>query len=530
MAKFEAERSIYNQLMDVMERLEKMEAAAEKVKLAHKEERKKDKIEIEELKGQIAVQETKITAQAKKMAAQEEKIAVQEKKITEQEKKIASQEETIDKLNNEIDRLKHRNDKDSHNSSLPPSGDRRPERKAPNEYNGRKKDGKKSGGQPGHKGRTLLLQETLGRLKKMGVIPEEEDIGDPTKPYKERLVLDISFNVRAVLKRFHTDATDEAGIPKEYRSEVTYGSRTKALAALLYGKGVQSAERIVEIISVITNKGIRLSQGSVFNWLEMFYRNSAGDENIIEERLLDMDQVSTDATVMTLNGAQTYIRNFSSDREVLYVPMEKKDLASLRGIPFLQKFAGILMHDHETALYHFGQGHAECNIHLLRYLTANTENTGHHWSGRMISLLLEMNRYRKRIMSQGMSSVPALTLQRLEARYDELLNMALEESKQHPPKYKWAYKEETSLLNRLRKYKANHLLFLRDFRVPFDNNISERDLRQCKNRQKMSGGFRKDRGKQIFCRLMSITGTCKRRDMDLMEAYEKVFSCQPVFA
>ncbi|MBO4318396.1 MAG: hypothetical protein J5855_09025, partial [Mailhella sp.] len=101
MAKFEAERSIYNQLMDVMERLEKMEAVSEKVKLAHKEERKKDRIEIEELKGQIAVQETKITAQAKKMAVQEEKIAVQEKKITEQEKKIASQEETIVKLNNE---------------------------------------------------------------------------------------------------------------------------------------------------------------------------------------------------------------------------------------------------------------------------------------------------------------------------------------------------------------------------------------------------------------------------------------------
>ena len=39
MAKFEAERSIYNQLMDVMERLEKMEAASEKVKLAHKEGR-----------------------------------------------------------------------------------------------------------------------------------------------------------------------------------------------------------------------------------------------------------------------------------------------------------------------------------------------------------------------------------------------------------------------------------------------------------------------------------------------------------
>ena len=110
----------------------------------------------------------------------------------------------------------------------------------------------------------------------------------------------------------------------------------------------------MEIISVISNKEIWLPQGSVFNWQEMFYRNRVGDGNIFVERLLDMDQVSTDAMVMTFNGTQIYIRNFSSDREVLYVPMDKKNLASLRRIPFLQKFARILMHEHETVLYHFG--------------------------------------------------------------------------------------------------------------------------------------------------------------------------------
>lgn len=35
-----------------------------------------------------------------------------------------------------------------------------------------------------------------------------------------------------------------------------------------------------------------------------------------------------------------------------------------------------LVHDHETALYHFGTAHVECNVHILRYLTKNSEYTG----------------------------------------------------------------------------------------------------------------------------------------------------------
>ena len=40
------------------------------------------------------------------------------------------------------------------------------------------------------------------------------------------------------------------------------------------------------------------------------------------------------------------------------------------------------------------------------------------------------------------------------------------------------------MLNRLEKYMHNHLLFLHDFRVPLDDNMSERDLIKVKNWQK----------------------------------------------
>ena len=34
------------------------------------------------------------------------------------------------------------------------------------------------------------------------------------------------------------------------------------------------------------------------------------------------------------------------------------------------------------------------------------------------------------------------------------------------------------LLNRLTAYKSNHLLFMHDFRVDFDNNLSEREFKK----------------------------------------------------
>ena len=92
---------------------------------------------------------------------------------------------------------------------------------------------------------------------------------------------------------------------------------------------------------------------------------------------------------------------------------------------------------------------------------------------------------------------------------------------------RYAKKEEKTLLNRLEKYRRNHLLFLHNFEVLFDDNISERDLRKVKNRQKMAGGFRKDSGQEMYCTILTIIETLKRRKMGLLENIRKIFMGTP---
>lgn len=92
---------------------------------------------------------------------------------------------------------------------------------------------------------------------------------------------------------------------------------------------------------------------------------------------------------------------------------------------------------------------------------------------------------------------------------------------------KYARQDENALLNRLEKYKRNHLLFLHDFRIPFSNNISEKDLRKGKNRQKMAGGFRKQSGSEMYCTIMSVIETSKRKGMPLFDSIVNIFKGAP---
>ncbi|GFH89275.1 hypothetical protein IMSAGC002_00520 [Lachnospiraceae bacterium] len=231
--------------------------------------------------------------------------------------------------------------------------------------------------------------------------------------------------------------------------------------------------------------------------------------------------VATDATTVTVSGKQNYIRNFSMGDTAVYHAKDSKSLPALEKLPFLRKFSGILLHDHETALYHFGTGHAECNIHIIRYLRKNTEETGNGWPGEMTRLLCGMNKEGKELISRGTHSFPSETIKHYEGQYGRLIQKG--RGKNRETQHRYAGQEEQALLNRMEKYSANHLLFLHDFDVPFDDNISERDLRKAKNSQKMAGGFRKESRNEMYCAILTVIETLKKRKMGTIENLRELF-------
>ena len=286
-----------------------------------------------------------------------------------------------------------------------------------------------------------------------------------------------------------------------------------------------SNDRIAAFLNAAGNGELDLSEGSVYGFCRKFAGASEESIRHLEDELLIRNVVATDATTVTVNGERNYIRNFSAGDTVVYHAMGSKSIEALKGLDFLERYAGTLVHDHETALYHFGTDHAECNVHIIRYPRKNTEETGNRWSGEMISLLGRMNKQRKGLMAQGSVAMPAEMATDYEGKYFSILEQGRGENKSTAHKY--AKQDEAALLNRMEKYSHNHLLFLHDFSVPFDDNLSERDLRKAKNRQKMAGGFRKASGHEMYCSIMTIIETLKKRNMGMIENIRKLFTSTP---
>ena len=430
--------------------------------------------------------------------------------------KCAALEERVAKLEIENDRLRKQLSNDSGNSSNPPSADIKPN--APNTYNGRTKTGKKSGGQKGHKGKYLSVEAVEEKIAKGQMHRKIAAHGKPCSDYTSKYVIDIKMQTIAVEHRFYSDTR----VPKEFRPDVQYGDEIKAIVATLAGQGLVASNRIVDMLSSMTNGAIELSDGTIYNFLLEFNHKVQLPLAGIKTKLLNSAKMNVDETGSRVAQRNMTFRNYSDEKHVFYTVNPTKGKKAIEDDGILPQFVGILIHDHNTVNYNYGTGNGECNVHLIRYLKANSDNTHHNWSDDMIGFLLALKRCKESAIGYGLSGFDESDIEKYTKRYDEIVRSGFEAVK--TTKSRFYQKEEKKLLNRLKKYRDNHLLFAVNFDIPFDNNLSERDLRMIKTKGKVSGCFRSLDGAKTFANLMSIIKTARKQNVSPHIAIRSVFS------
>ena len=85
------------------------------------------------------------------------------------------------------------------------------------------------------------------------------------------------------------------------------------------------------------------------------------------------------------------------------------------------------------------------------------------------------------------------------------------------------------LTRRCEKYKENHLAYINDFNIPFDNDLPERNLRIIKTKTKISDEFRSEFGAKTYCDAISIIRTAKRRGINPFNVILAIFNNEEFF-
>ena len=501
MAKSDYSKDLFKQ---VQELILKCDNLSHEVKTIEKKTEKKFKKQIKEIKKHY-----------------EEKIENLNNRVTNLEKENKKLISENEKLRNDNDRLKKKNNNDSNNSSKPPSTDIKK-----NIPNNREKTTKKAGAQQGHKAHFLSKKNVEEKIKSGEFKTEVIHNGKIQNEYISKYILDLNIEVIVKEYRFYKDEKGKYNIPKEFKTDVQYGNEIKTICTVLNTEGIVALDRLANFVSCISHGKINISKGSIVNFMKDFNSKSQYVIKAIENKILNSELMHTDATTGRVENKNICIRTHSIDEATLLIPTYGKGKKYIEEANILNRYTGNLVHDHETVIYNYGNKHIECNVHISRYLKGCNENTNNNWSLKMRSFLCQINKYRKDLKNKGITGFKVEQLERYSRRYDEIIEAGYEENKK--VKSKFLRQDEQRLLNRMKKYKENHIMFLYDFSMPFDNNMAERDLRHIKMKQKISGHFNSMEGMKIYANIKSIIITLKKQGRDFYKEILNIYKNIPV--
>jgi transposase len=452
---------------------------------------------------------------------------------------VATFEQQVTELRAQVTELQAHLARNSRNSSKPPSSNPSAQRTK----SLRVRSGKKSGAQPGHRGTTLKASATPERVV-VHTAATCQDCGQGLREVRgresaeQRQVFDLPplalavTEHRVAVKRWPRCGTRNWGeFPPGVAPGVQYGANLKAL--VVYGVQYQLLpwQRTCEMVKDLL--GQPMAEGTLGAAITEWAEALAQPEAAIKQALTRATVAHFDETGLYVAGHREWLHVASTPGLTHYGPHAKRGTEATSAIGILPDFAGRAMHDAWAPYFDYACAHGLCNAHHLRELTFVHEQQGQGWAKEMKELLGKIKHAVAHAKERGAQALSKAQQRRFAQTYDQLLTSGgqLPENQPPPATGKRGRRKQSkakNLLDRLAQRKGETLAFMTDFRVPFDNNQAERDLRMVKVQQKVSGCFRSRGGAQAFCRIRGYISTIKKQGRNVLAALSSVFVGQPL--
>jgi transposase len=252
-----------------------------------------------------------------------------------------------------------------------------------------------------------------------------------------------------------------------------------------------------------------MSEATVVKAAQDLDTGIAPSTEAVQGLLRDAEVLHGDESGLRVRGTLPWLQVACTERLTSYAVHAKRGHEAMEAAGILGTFPGTMVHDPWKPSFTYDAGaHALCKAHHLRELRFLDTQDHQAWANDMAALLVEIK------AAGAATPAPALCvsppeLRAFATRYDAVVQagfaanpvpvLPLESAEkkrgrpQQPP--------PVNLLRRLRAFTGQVLAFLSDFRVPFDTNQGERDIRMVQVKQQVSDGFRTLEGAQRFGRM-----------------------------
>jgi len=390
----------------------------------------------------------------------------------------------------------------------------------------REKTGKKPGGQKGHEGTTLQITSTPDEIidyRSNFCSSCSNSLDSSVSILHERKQEIIIPPIKAcyIEHRLYSTACCVCGhntvgnLPSHLKAPIQYGTSVSATIAYLFAYQYLPYNRIKKVMSDLFN--ICLSEGTIDNLLAKATANAMPVYEQIQSRLQESKVIGGDETGTKINSDKGWFHVWQNNTLTFIVA------AMTRGYKTTEVFfengfpKAVYVSDCWSAqLKTPAKQHQLCLVHLLRELTNFEDALNCAWSIELKTLFKKAIQVKQELQDIDYLHPPnAIT--ELEKELEKLLEV---DSTLFHAKIK-------AFVKRLIKHRNSIFTFLHYQQVPFDNNSSERAIRNVKVKNKVSGCFRSQAGANRFAVLRSVIDTTVKNNQDVFSAINLLVNFAP---